>query len=105
MIELNTLTPEVIQEHLTKFLVIDGQQVQVSVKCTSLGWLKIRIITTSFEGKTLVEREEKIDTLLNNLQPNLNLGQYPISGYELLTPQEAAVLPPQYIQLPLWSDI
>lgn len=48
---------------------------------------------------------KKIDALLNNLQPNLNLGRYSISGYELLTPQEAAVLPPRYIQLPLWSDI
>ncbi|BAZ10318.1 hypothetical protein NIES4071_21330 [Calothrix sp. NIES-4071] len=105
MIELNALTPEVIQEFLSKYLIRDDKQVKVSVKRTSLGWLKIRIITTSFEGKTLVEREEKIDALLNNLQPNLNLGQYPISGYELLTPQEATVTPPQYIQLPLWSDI
>ncbi len=43
--------------------------------------------------------------MLNNLQPSLNLGQYPISGYDLLTPQEAVVTPPQYIKLPLWSDI
>lgn len=33
------------------------------------------------------------------------MGQYPISGYKLLTPQEAAVVPPRYVQLPLWSDI
>lgn len=105
MIKLNALSPEIIQEHLTNSLIIDGQQVEVSVKLTSLRWLKIRIITTSFEGKTLVEREEKIDSLLNNLQPNLNLGRYPISGYELLTPNEAATVSPRYIQLPLWSDI
>jgi stress-induced morphogen len=105
MIQSNALAPEVIREHLNNYLIINDKQVQVSVKHTSLGWLKIRIITTSFEGKTLVEREEKIDALLNNLQLNLNLGQYPISGYELLTTQEAVVVPTRYIQLPLWSDI
>ncbi len=34
-----------------------------------------------------------------------NLGQYPISDYSLLTPQEEAEQPIESIQLPLWSDI
>lgn len=36
MIKLNALSPEIIQEHLSKSFDIDGQQVQVSVKRTSL---------------------------------------------------------------------
>jgi hypothetical protein len=36
----------------------------------------------------------------------LNLGQYPLFGYVLLTPEEAAVQPPiMPVQLPLWSEI
>jgi cellulose biosynthesis protein BcsQ len=100
-----TSTPQAIEKYLSNSLSSEDQLVQVSVKRNSLGWLTIRIITNSFEAKTLVEREEKIDNLLSSINPDLNLGQYPIAGYELLTPQEAAVVPPQYIQLPLWSDI
>jgi stress-induced morphogen len=77
------------------------QQVQVFVKRTSLSWLRIRIIANSFEGKTLVEREDIIDRLLTSFNSELNLGQYPIAGYDLLTPQEASEKPPEYIQLPL----
>ncbi len=100
-----TLTPQVIQNYLSHNLSSEDQEVQVSVKRTSLGWLKIRIITSCFEGKELVEREQKIDDLLTNLDRDLNLGQYPIAGYDLLTPQEATIAPPQNTQLPLWSDI
>lgn len=105
MIESTGLKPEDIQNYLINNLRSKDQQVQVFVKRTSLGWLKIRIITDSFEDKILVEREERIDNLLASFNPQLNLGQYPIAGYDLLTPQEASIVPPQYIQLPLWSDI
>ncbi|MBD2292991.1 AAA family ATPase [Anabaena sphaerica FACHB-251] len=100
-----TLTPEVIYKYLNESLIREDEQAQVSVKRTSLGWVKIRIVTKKFESTLLIEREQKIDELLANLDPNFNLGQYPISGYDLLTPQEAIEQPPQYIKLPLWSDI
>ncbi|MFQ4145236.1 ParA family protein [Chlorogloeopsis sp. ULAP02] len=105
MTQSASLTPLAIQNYLTNNLISEDQKVRVSVKRTSLGWLTIRIITSSFEDKTLVEREEKIDNLLSSLSPGLNLGQYPIAGYELLTPEEANFTPVRYIQLPLWSDI
>jgi cellulose biosynthesis protein BcsQ/stress-induced morphogen len=105
MTNSSTLTPQEIQKYLSDNLNFEDKQVQVSVKRTSLGWLKIRIITDCFEGKALIEREQKIDNLLINLDSNLNLGRYPITGYDLLTPQEATKQPAQYIQLPLWSDI
>lgn len=100
-----TFTPDIIQDHLIKHLEPDDKKVKVSVKRTSLGWLKIKIVSKIFQGKTLVEREEKIDYLLGLLNPEFNLGQYPISGYELLTSQEDARENAQYIQLPLWSEI
>ncbi|MBD2776252.1 tyrosine-protein kinase family protein [Iningainema tapete] len=101
----STITTQDIQKYLNENLSFEDKQVQVSVKRTSLGWLKIRIITSCFEDKQLIEREEKIDNLLKSLNSELNLGQYPIAGYDLLTPNEALDIPPQYIQLPLWSDI
>lgn len=105
MIENINLTPDIIYQHLHENLSREDEQVEVSVKRISLGWMKIRIVTQKFEGKSLIEREQKIDELLANLEPNFNLGQYPISGYELLTPEEAIKQPPQYIKVPLWSDI
>jgi cellulose biosynthesis protein BcsQ len=101
----STALPQHIEEHLTHELRTEDPQVQVKIKRTSLGWLKIRVITSFFEGKLLDEREKKIDNFLERI--NTNLGQYPISGYDLLTPQEANEQPSDYIQLPLplWSDI
>jgi len=98
-----TALPKQIHTHLTRELQLEDPQAKVSVKRTSLGWLKVRVITTCFEGKLFAEREEKIDKQLANI--NFNLAQYPIAGYDLLTPQEAADQPPEYIQLPLWSDV
>ncbi|AFW95381.1 MULTISPECIES: P-loop ATPase, Sll1717 family [Nostocales] len=105
MIENINLTPDIIYQHLHENLSREDEQVEVSVKRISLGWIKIRIVTQKFEGKFLIEREQKIDELLGNLEPNFNLGQYPISGYELLTPAEAIKQPPEYVKVPLWSDI
>ncbi|MEA5579204.1 ParA family protein [Anabaena sp. UHCC 0451] len=105
MIENIDLTPDIIYQNLHEHLSREDEQIQVSVKRTSLGWLKIRIVTKQFERKLLIEREQKIDDLLTHIDPNLNLGQYPIAGYELLTPEEAIEQPAQYINLPLWSDI
>lgn len=101
----STALPQQIEEHLIHELRAEDPEVQVKIKRTSLGWLKLKIITTSFEGKLLDEREQKIDSLLERI--NTNLGQYPIADYDLLTPQEATEQPPEYIQLPLplWSDI
>lgn len=100
-----TVFPQQIEEHLIKELQAEDVEAQVKIKRTSLGWLKIRVITSSFEDKPLDEREKKIDQLLERI--NTNLGQYPIAGYDLLTPQEATQEPLEYIQLPLplWSDV
>ncbi|WP_293329681.1 ParA family protein [Microcoleus sp. CAWBG58] len=98
-----TALPKQIKTHLSRELKIEDPQAKVSVKRTSLGWLKIRAIANCFEGKQLDEREEQIDRILAKI--NFNLAQYPISGYDLLTPQESADEPPEHIQLPLWSDI
>jgi MinD-like ATPase involved in chromosome partitioning or flagellar assembly len=53
--------------------------------------------------KSLICEEEKIDNFLAPIK--FNLGQYPISDYSLLTPQEEIDRPIEGIQLPLWSDI
>ncbi|MBC6481781.1 MAG: AAA family ATPase [Hormoscilla sp. GM7CHS1pb] len=99
--DLTTL-PEKIQTHLTSRLQTEDTQAQVSVQRTSLGWLRIMIVTSCFEGLPSDEREQKIDNILAGI--DFHLSKYPISGYELLTPEEQ---PPKYIQLrlPLWSDI
>jgi len=97
-----TTLPEKIQTHLTSRLQTEDTQAQVSVNRISLGWLRIRIVTSCFEGLSSDEREQKIDNILADI--DFNLSKYPILGYELLTPEEQ---PPEYIQLrlPLWSDI
>ncbi len=97
--------PQEIQAHLRRELGKKDSQAQVSVKRTSLGWLKLRVVTSWFEGKSPVEREQEINNFLESL--DFHLGQYPMAGYDLLTPKEEADLDksPQYIQLPLWSDI
>jgi hypothetical protein len=92
-----------ISEHLSQVLKNKDPQTQIKIKRTSLGWLKLRVVTSYFDGKSLAEREEEIDSFLENI--GCYLGQYPMAGYDLLTPQEAADQPPEYIQLPLWSDV
>ncbi len=94
-----------IQEHLNQSLLPEDSQVKVKVKRTSIGWLKIIIITSLFEGKSLEEREQKIDEILADI--DFNLSKYPILSYDLLTPEETIEQPPEYtqLQLPLWSDI
>ena len=98
-----TALSEKIKNHLLYQLHTQDPQAEVRVKRTSLGWLEIRIITSFFEDKPLAEREEKIDEFLVSIE--FNLSKYPIVGYDLWTPQEADEQPPEYIQLPLWSDI
>ncbi|MGK7903937.1 MAG: AAA family ATPase [Hormoscilla sp.] len=97
-----TTLSEKIKTHLTSRLQTEDTQAQVSIKRTSLGWLRIRIVTSCFDGLPSDEREQKIDNLLADI--DFHLSKYPISGYELLTPEEK---PPEYFQLrlPLWSDI
>ena len=98
-----TVLPQHIEEHLIHELRAEDPLVLVRVKRTTLGWLEIRVITSLFEGNPIDEREKKIDRLLEGI--DINLGQYPIAGYDLLTTQEADEQPPEHIQLPLWSDI
>jgi len=98
-----SMMPKQIEDYLLQELQTQDSDVTVSVRKTSLDWLKIRVVTSCFEGKTLTEREEKIDNLLAPIE--FNLGRYPISDYSLLTLQEEAEQPIESIQLPLWSDI
>ena len=83
---------EKISEHLSQVLKCNDPQTQIKIKRTSLGWLKLRVVTRHFDGKSLAEREEEIDSFLENI--GCYLGQYPMAGYDLLTPQEAADLLP-----------
>ena len=95
--------PQQIQSHLLRELQGQDIQAKVFVRETSLGWLKIQVVTNGFEGQSVAEREERIDDLLAPI--GLNLGQHPISNYSLMTPDEATNQPRETIQLPLWSDI
>ncbi|MEQ9235915.1 P-loop ATPase, Sll1717 family [Coleofasciculus sp. E2-BRE-01] len=92
-----------IEDHIINSLKSEDTEAQVKIKLTSLGWLKLRVITHLFTNQPLEWREQKIDSFLEPI--NTDLGQYPIAGYELLTPQEATEKPSYTIQLPLWSDI
>ncbi|MBO0348408.1 AAA family ATPase [Phormidium pseudopriestleyi FRX01] len=100
-----TNVPQEIITQLEKELYLEDEQANVRVKRTSLGWIKIYIVTRCFERLSLEERENKIDDLLAPI--DFNLGQYPVSGYQLLTPEEADEQGPESIQLPLplWSDL
>lgn len=95
--------PQEIKNHLTTKLSAEDSSSKVAVKRTSIGWLKLKIVTSCFEGKSLEEREIKIDDILEDI--DFHLSKYPILSYDLLTPEEAAEQPQEYIQLPLWSDI
>ena len=79
--------PEQVRELLTRTLKEQGSETQVQVKRTSLGWLHLHIVTSSFAGQTTAERERQIDEVLAAL--DLNLGGYPFADYTLQTPQEA----------------
>ncbi len=94
-----------IKEHLNQSLLPEDSQVKVKVKRTSIGWLKILIITSLFQEQSLEERENKIDEILAGI--DFHLSKYPILSYDLLTPEEAIEQPPEdtQLQLPLWSDI
>lgn len=108
MLTTNSMTEKTplmqnIQARLIRELRIEDPQVQVRVKRTSLGWLEIKIVTSCFEEHALAEREQKIDDILAGI--DFHLSKFPILGYNLLTPKEAANQPPELIQLPFWSDI
>lgn len=98
-----SMTREKVERHLLQELQSQDPEATVFIRQTSLGWLKVQVVANCFEGKSLSEREEKIDDLLASIK--FNLGQYPISDYSLLTPQEEVEQPIESIQLPLWSDI
>lgn len=93
-----------IKEQLEQSLKKKDLEAKINIKQTSLGWLYLHVITSCFEGKAEIEREEQIDAALEKL--NLNLGGFPFINYMLHTPQEASEYKPiQSIQLPLWSEV
>lgn len=103
MIDQPTL-PEQIKTLLIQEIQKQDLDAQIYVQRTAMEWLHIRIVTTLFEGKTFIEREEIIDAILATL--DFNLGMFPIGDYELKAPQEASNDDiPSPIQAPLWSEI
>ncbi|HWS84002.1 MAG TPA: AAA family ATPase [Ktedonobacteraceae bacterium] len=93
-----------IKEQLEQALLPQDSDAKIKVKRNSLGWLYLHIITSSFEGKSEIEREEQIDAALEKL--NLRVGGFPFANYMLHTPQEASEYKPmQAIEVPLWSEV
>jgi hypothetical protein len=95
--------PEQIDKLLTHTLQKQDSEAQVWVRRTSLGWLHLHVITSSFAGQTTTEREMHIDEILAAL--SLNLGGYPFADYTLQTAREALKQAPFLPILPLWSEI
>lgn len=95
--------PEEIQETLTQGFNAADPEAKVLARRTSLGWLHLRVVTSDFQNLPLVARENKVDELLATL--DFGLGQFPLANHELLTPEEAAQVTAQPLQLPLWSEV
>ena len=98
-----TVTPSQIQAHLIEELQHQDPETIVLIGENSLGWFNLKIVTNLFDGKSLSEREKKIDDLLASIE--YNLGKYPIASYSLLTSIEDINRQPESIQLPLWSEV
>ncbi|BAC91192.1 ParA family protein [Gloeobacter violaceus] len=81
----------------------NSDQFTIEIQRTALNWIRLKIVSDHFAGKMKTEREEIIDSIL--IHENLSLGKYPFAGYELLTQDELLIQPPQFVQLPLWSEI
>ena len=98
--------PDSIEQVLGAHLHQQDPEVQIQMRRTSLGWLRLRIISSRFTGATLAERERQIDTILAS--SGVSLGNFPFEHYDLLTPAEVALGQPDLpapIQLPLWSEL
>lgn len=100
---VNSPTSIEIKNKLLEGLRDEDSETKVSVRKSSLGWIEIQVVTVEFEKVSQVEREARIDTILEPI--GLNLGQYPITEYRLLTPAESQDKSVANLQLPLWSDI
>ncbi len=93
-----------IKELLEHEMQKQDPNTKIRVQRTSLGWLRLYIVTSLFNKKNLMEREQSVDSILEDI--NLNLGGYPFANYELQTPEEAMLEGiPSPIQVPLWSEI
>lgn len=93
-----------ITDVLLPSLLQEDPDADVQVQRTSLGWIKLCVTTSRFQGQSQDEREQYIDSLLENIE--MSLESYPFSRYNLYTPEEAASIPaPRLLQLPLWSEI
>src|SRR5579859_4389097 len=106
MSEQTTGLLQQIEQQLVHELGMQDPEVQIRVRRASLGWVYLHVISTIFTEQDLLEREERIDTILAAL--GLELNKYPILDWRLLTPQEAKEtkedpFPP--IEIPLWSEI
>lgn len=93
-----------ITDVLLPSLRLKDPDADVQVQRTSLGWVKLRVTTSYFEGKSEDEREQYVDSLLEKIE--MSLESYPFSRYDLYTPEEAASTPVHRLaQYPLWSEI
>jgi len=97
-----------LKDHLER-VIRDGlrerdSQIQVEVQRSTLGWVRLRVISQLFADLDEEGRETLVNQALAAL--DLNLTMYPFAGYALLTPDEAQRQPVvQTGPLPLWSDI
>jgi MinD-like ATPase involved in chromosome partitioning or flagellar assembly len=98
--------PQYLTETLLPSLQRDDPEAKIEVQRTSIGWIILRVITTLFQGKDPLEREEFVESLFESLFPEpLSLFSYPISHYDLWTPEEAKAPSRPPTQLPLWSEL
>ncbi|MBC6475335.1 MAG: hypothetical protein GDA48_23090 [Hormoscilla sp. GM102CHS1] len=81
----------------------DSERNLLYIWFNEVGTQAAQTITVSPGVYALAERKQKIDDILAGI--DFHLSKFPILGYNLLTPKEAANQRPELIQLPFWSDI
>ncbi len=93
-----------IRQHLLQILQMQDRNAEVRLKRTSMGWLRLQVVSSIFEQQLPSSREKYVDELLTQIK--LHLDDFPFLDYTLLTPEEAAQnTSTQPSQMPLWSDI
>ena len=96
--------PQQIKQRLLQALSVKDPEVKIQVQRNTFGWLRLSIVTHTFEAIDIEEREHQIDKILDGIK--LKLHEYPFANYQLLTPQEdAKQMQSIPVQMPLWSEI
>ena len=98
--------PAMIEQLLRENVYRQDPDAQIHVRRTSLGWLRLHIVSNIFRDANTSDRERQIDTILSTI--GVSLGSFPFERYELLTPTEVTEAQdriPEPVQIPLWSEI